>query len=103
MIAEISQLSNAVPLWANLILVAVGMGWHAAGKLAELERLGRPTDASEYLMNHKWTAVSVVMGAYLLFIIQWYTGEGGPIAAVLTGISCNSAGDKLRARAEAGK
>lgn len=91
--------AQEIPLWLNLILVAAGMFWHASGKLSELERLGQPTSPSDYLLKNKWTAISVVMGAYMLFIVQWYMGEGGPIAALLTGISCNSAGDKLRARA----
>lgn len=91
------------PLWVNLILVAVGILSHALSKLSELEQRGQPTDIKTYIMTTKWTTLSVVVSAYLLFLVQYYMGESGPIAAILTGVSCNSAGDKLRARGDAAK
>lgn len=95
--------ASDIPLWVNLILVSVGIGSHVLAKLAELEQRGQSMSWKEYVMNNKWTAMSVLLSAYLLFVVQWYMGEGGPIAAILTGVSCNSAGDKLRARAAAQK
>lgn len=88
-------------LMVSLAMVAVGIVVHVAAKLSELEQRGEPTGALNYVRAHPWTAANVVLGAYGLFLLQWYTGEGGPIAAFLTGIACNSAGDKLRARADA--
>lgn len=95
--------ASDIPLWVNIILVAVGVGTHALSKLSELEQRGQPISFVTYWSANKWTAMSVILSAYLLFIVQWYMGEGGPIAAILTGVSCNSAGDKLRARANATK
>jgi hypothetical protein len=88
-------------LIVSIILVAVGMVVHYSAKLRELEEMGQPVSPGDYLKKNPWTAVNVVLGAYGLFLLQWYTGEGVPIAAFLTGVACNAAGDKLRARANA--
>jgi hypothetical protein len=93
----------ALPLWACLLVVALGIFWHASSKLSELENRGQAIDVKRYILDNKWTAFNVVMGAYMLFMVEWYMGTGGAIPALLTGISCNSVGDKLRARAEAQK
>lgn len=85
------------PIWVNLLIVAAGMILHASTKLSELEMRGQPISVSDYLMRYRFTTISVVMAALALYLLQYALGEGGPVAAFLTGFSCNSAGDKLRA------
>jgi hypothetical protein len=82
-------------------LVLVGLVTHFVTKLAELEQRGTPVDAAAHLKAHKWSVCSVVLGAYGLLILAYYAGEMGPVGSFCMGVAANSAGDKLRARAQA--
>lgn len=83
------------------VLVFAGLATHFVSKLAELEQRGVPVGAGAYLAQHKWTALNVVLGAYGLLLLAYYTGEMGPVGSFCMGVAANAAGDKLRARAEA--
>lgn len=93
--------TDMIPLWISLLALAGGIVLHASWKLGELEQRGQPIHAGEYVTRYKFTMLNVVLSAIALFLVQWYLGEGGPISAFFTGFACNSAGDKLRARADA--
>ncbi len=95
--------TSTTPLWVCLIVVALGIFAHAISKLSELEQRGQPIDMKSYITNNKYTAMSVVLGAYMLFMYLWYSGQGSLPVAIMAGICCNTAGDKLRARIEAAK
>lgn len=82
-------------------LVAFGLITHFVSKLAELESRGVPVSAWDYLRNHPYTTFNVVLGAYGLLILAYYTGELGPVGSFCMGVAANAAGDKLRARAQA--
>jgi hypothetical protein len=95
---------NEIPL-ARIILcstlVAFGLITHFVSKLAELEARGVPVSPWEYICAHKFTTLNVVLGAYGLLLLAYYTGEMGPMGAFCMGVAANAAGDKLRARAQA--
>lgn len=82
-------------------LVFAGLVSHFVTKLAELEARGDAVSATGYIAAHKWTMLSVVLGAYGLLLLAYYTGEMGPVGSFCMGVAANSAGDKLRARAQA--
>ncbi len=82
-------------------LVAAGLVSHFVSKLSELESRGTPVSAAEYLGQHKWMAANVVLSAYGLLLLAFYTGEMGPVGSFCMGVAANAAGDKLRARAQA--
>ena len=82
-------------------LVAVGIGFHFLTKLKELEDQGQIIAPWEYWRRSPYTSLSVVSAAYLFMALQYQLGELSYSAALLTGIACNSLGDKLRARAAA--
>lgn len=82
-------------------LVAVGILFHFVTKLSEFEAQGQIITPVDYWKQHPWTSVMVVMSAYLFMALQVALGELSYSAAILTGIACNSLGDKLRARAQA--
>jgi hypothetical protein len=84
-----------------VLLVFAGLMTHFVSKLAELEQRGLKITAREYLTDHKWTAMNVVLGAYGLLLLGYYTGEMGPVGSFCMGVAANAAGDKLRARAQA--
>lgn len=88
-------------LWICGLLVAFGILFHFITKLAELEATGRIVTPWGYWRDHPYTSLVVVMAAYLVMALQHAIGELTYSAAILTGIACNSLGDKLRARAEA--
>ena len=91
---------NAPPnLWICAALVAFGILFHFLTKLAELEATGRIITPLAYWRNHPYTSAIVVCAAYLVMALQYAIGELSYSAAILTGIACNSLGDKLRARA----
>jgi hypothetical protein len=83
------------------ILVAAGLVLHFVSKLKELEDRGLPVSANAYLTDHKYTAIYVVLSAYGLLLLAYFTGEMGPVGSFCMGVAANVAGDKLRARAEA--
>lgn len=82
-----------------ILLVAVGLLFHLVGKLSELENRGQQVKAWEYLSQHPWTTLNVVLGAYGLLLFAYFLGELGPVGSFAIGVAANSAGDKLRARA----
>ena len=84
-----------------VLLVALGLALHFVGKLAELEARGQAIGAIAYIRRAPYTALSVVLGAYGLLLLAFYAGEMGPIGSFCMGVAANSAGDKLRARAQA--
>lgn len=94
-IEEIGKLALCVAL------VAFGLFIHVVTKLAELEQRGTPTTLRAYIGKAPFTALNVILGAYGLLLLAYYTGEMGPVGSFCMGVAAQSAGDKLRARAQA--
>lgn len=96
---------NTAIAWGQIvlcsILVAAGLILHFAAKMKELEDRGVQASATSYLSEHKWTTIYVVLSAYGLLLLAYFTGEMGPVGSFCMGVAANAAGDKLRARAEA--
>lgn len=88
-------------LWVCGLLVAFGVLFHFLTKLAELEATGRIITPWAYWRDHPYTSAIVIVAAYLVMALQFAIGELSYSASILTGIACNSLGDKLRARASA--
>jgi hypothetical protein len=84
-----------------VFLVFFGLFMHFVSKLAELEAAGQKVSARRYLFEKPFTAINVVIGAYGLLLLAYFTGEMGPVGSFCMGVAANSAGDKLRARAKA--
>jgi hypothetical protein len=82
-------------------LVAFGLVLHFVSRLSELEARGESVGALDYLKQHPYTAANVVLGAYGLLLLAYYTGEMGPVGSFCMGVAANAAGDKLRAQAQA--
>jgi len=93
--------TDAPNLWVCAALVAFGVLFHFLTKLAELEATGRIITPWAYWRDHPYTSAIVIVAAYLVMALQYAIGELSYSAAILTGIACNSLGDKLRARAGA--
>lgn len=83
------------------LLVAVGIAFHFILKLQELENQGQIVLPWQYWRQHPYTSLVVVMGAYLFLAMELSIHEATYTTALLTGVACNSVGDKLRARAQA--
>lgn len=88
-------------LWLCAGLVLVGIMFHFLTKLTEMEAQGSIVSPLDYWKAHPYTSLSVVAAAYLFMGLQAALGELSYSAAILTGIACNSLGDKLRAQANA--
>lgn len=88
-------------LWICTGLVLFGILFHFVVKLGELEVSGKIVTPWGYWREHPYTSLTVLMAAYLFMALQYSLGELSYSAAVLTGVACNSIGDKLRARANA--
>ncbi len=88
-------------LWWCAALVLAGILFHFMLKLSELENTGTVITPWAYWRNHPYTSAVVVMGAYMLMIIQYDLGQLSYSAAALTGMVGNSLGDKARAAAMA--
>lgn len=88
-------------LWICAGLVLFGILFHFVTKLSELEARGQIVTPWAYWRQHPYTSLIVVMASYLVMALQYAIGELSYSAAILTGIACNSLGDKLRARANA--
>lgn len=88
-------------LWACAGLVAIGIIFHFITKLSELEQAGKIVTPWGYWREHPYTSLLVIVAAYLMMALQAAVNELTYSAAILTGIACNSFGDKLRARATA--
>ena len=88
-------------LWICGGLVAFGILFHFLTKLAEIEATGRIITPWAYWRDHPYTSLIVICAAYLVMALQYAIGELSYSASILTGIACNSLGDKLRARAGA--
>lgn len=82
-------------------LVAFGLVTHFVSKLKELEDRGQKVHAWESLCERPFTALNVVLGAYGLLLLAYFTGEMGPVGSFCMGVAANAAGDKMRARAQA--
>jgi len=80
-------------------LVLFGILFHFVTKLGELEASGKIVTPWGYWREHPYTSLTVLMAAYLFMALQLALHELTYSAAILTGIACNSVGDKLRARA----
>ena len=95
----------ATSAWGQIVLcsllVAAGLITHFVYKLKELEDRGQSPQAWATLSEKPFTTLSVVMSAYGLLLLAYYTGEMGPVGSFCMGVAANSAGDKLRARAQA--
>jgi hypothetical protein len=87
-------------LWVCAGLVAAGILFHFVLKLQELEQQGTIVKPWVYWSQHPYTSLAVIMSAYLFMALQYALGELSHSAAILTGIACNSLGDKMRARAD---
>lgn len=87
-------------LWICAVLVAIGILFHFVLKLQELESQGTIISPWSYWSRKPYTSLSVIMAAYLFMALQFSLHELSYSAAILTGIACNSLGDKLRAQAE---
>lgn len=83
------------------LLVAAGLITHFVAKLKELEDRGLHPSAWGTIKDRPFTALNVVLGAYGLLLLAYYTGEMGPVGSFCMGVAANVAGDKLRASAEA--
>lgn len=88
-------------LWVCAGLVAIGIVFHFLTKLSELEQAGKIVTPWGYWREHPYTSLIVIVAAYLMMALQAAVNELTYSAAILTGIACNSFGDKLRARATA--
>lgn len=93
--------SDEVSLWLCLLLCAVGVLFHFITKLYELEQAGVHMAPWTYWRRWPYASLLVVFSALLMILLQYYIRELTYSAAILTGIACNSLGDKLRARGEA--
>lgn len=82
-------------------LVLLGILFHFVTKLGELEAQGTIVTPWAYWREHPYTSLVVVMSAYIALAMTYSIGEMSYYAAVVTGIACNSLGDKLRARSTA--
>lgn len=97
-------MNDAIPLGKVLLcctLVTVGLITHFVYKLKELEDRGESPSAWKTLSAKPFTTLSVVLSAYGLLLLAYFTGEIGPVGSFCMGVAANSAGDKLRARAQA--
>jgi len=83
------------------LAVTIGIMFHFVTKLAELQTHGIFMTPWEYWRKNLYTSLVVVMGAYLFMALQSTVGELTYTSALLTGITCNSIGDKVRAKANA--
>lgn len=95
---------NPIP-WGQVVLcamlVAAGLVTHFVAKLKELEDRGVQAHAWTSIKERPFTALNVVLSAYGLLLLAYYTGEMGPVGSFCMGVAANAAGDKLRARAQA--
>lgn len=81
-------------------LVAAGLLTHFVSKLAEFEQRGAAIGAWAYIAKQPFTSLNVVLGAYGLLLLAYYAGEMGPVGSFCMGVAANSAGDKVRSRAQ---
>jgi hypothetical protein len=88
-------------IYVCILLVAFGIALHFVLKLKELEDKGQIVSPLAYWKNSPYSSLLVVMSAYAFLVLQFTLHELTYTSAFLTGIACNSVGDKLRARAEA--
>lgn len=80
---------------------AVGVLFHFITKLYELEAQGTVVTPWQYWRRNPYASLIVVLAVVLMLLLEWVTGQLTYGAAILTGVTANSAGDKLRARANA--
>lgn len=90
-----------VNLWLCLLLCTIGVLFHFITKLYELEQTGIIMAPWTYWRRWPYASLIVVFSAVLMILLQYYIKELTYSASILTGIACNSLGDKLRARGEA--
>lgn len=90
---------NSPIIWICVLLVALGVIFHFLTKLSELESQGQIVSPWTYWRQHPYTSLTVILGAYLFMSLQFAINELTYTGAILTGIACNSIGDKLRAKA----
>lgn len=90
-----------VNLFLCLLLCAIGVLFHFVTKLYELEQTGVVITPWAYWQRWPYASLIVVFSALLMILLQYYIKELTYSASILTGIACNSLGDKLRARGEA--
>ncbi len=81
-------------------LVMLGILFHFIVKLSEFEQQGKIMTPWGYWRSTPYSSLLVVMSAYLFMALQAAINELSYTSAILTGIACNSLGDKLRARSE---
>ena len=82
-------------------LVAAGLLSHFVWRLSQLESAGERVDARAYLLQHKWAVLNMVLAAYGLLLLAYYTGELGPVGSFTFGVAADAAAERLRARAQA--
>lgn len=86
-------------LYICALLVALGIASHGAKKLYDLEQAGTILSPHAYARKHPYAVVLAIISTYLLAATFYFMGQLNEITAILTGISCGSAFDTLRARA----
>lgn len=83
------------------LLVALGIAAHFCKKLMDLENAGTILKPTTFARQHPYTVASAILGAYLLAAALYYMGQMNEAVAIMTGVTCGSAFDSLRARAVA--
>lgn len=88
------------PIALCCLMVAFGLMIHFVTKLKELEDRGVPIGAVAYLKSQPWNAMYVVLSAYGLLLLAYFTGELGPVGSFCMGVAANAAGSRLQANAQ---
>lgn len=84
-----------------LVFAAVGLIFHFLIKLYELQKQGDFVTPWAYWRRNPYESLIVIFGVVIMLLLGWVTGQLTFGAAILTGVTANSIGDKLRARANA--
>jgi hypothetical protein len=98
---ETVEATKTIGLGLASALMFLGTVVHFVLTLADLEDKGQHYTPYGYLKLHPWRALSLVMCAWLALYVSFAMGECTRVAAVLIGFSCQTAADRLRARANA--
>lgn len=88
-------------LWICAGLVLFGILFHFITKLTELESQGRIVTPWGYWRQNPYTSLSVLMASFSAMLLMYSIGELTYYASAITGLACNSLGDKLRAKSTA--
>lgn len=84
-----------------MVFAAIGLTFHFLLKLWELQRQGDLVTPWEYWRRNPYESLIVIFGVVIMLLLGWVTGQLTYGAAILTGVTANTIGDKLRAKANA--